>query len=142
MNEVQAAFGLLQLKYIDHAIQRRKAIDRRYRDALKDISGITCMAEAENVVQNYSYFPILIDHDYPLTREGLYHKLQKEGIYVRRYFYPLISDMPMYKVLDSTYNKKLPVAKEVSEHVLCLPIFPDFEKLDQQRVINVISGDG
>ena len=140
MNEVQAAFGLLQLKYIDNAIRQRKAVDLRYREALAGLRGITCMAETEDVTRNYSYFPVLVGSDYPITREMLYHKLRDESVYARRYFYPLISDMPMYRDHDLLITKGFPVAKKIADNILCLPIFPDLDKAAQKLIINIIKG--
>ncbi len=138
MNELQAAFGLLQLNHIGHAIRSRKKIDCRYREALSGVSGITCMAEPGVTVRNYAYFPVLVGADYPLTREELYQKLKGQGIYSRRYFYPLISNMPMYSELASANVGNLPKANSVAESVLCLPIFPALENSEQQRIIDVI----
>ncbi len=138
MNEVQAAFGLLQLKHVDHAIQLRKDIDRSYRETLADIPGITCMTEPVVVVRNYAYFPILVGPDYPLSREALYQKLKDQGIYARRYFYPLISDMPMYRGLLSAAESHLPRAKEISQQVLCLPIYPALTAREQEAVVRLI----
>jgi dTDP-4-amino-4,6-dideoxygalactose transaminase len=140
MNEVQASFGLLQLKHVGHAIQLRKDIDRRYRETLVDILGINCMTEAAEVLPNYSYFPILVGPDYPLTRDALYQKLKDEGIYARRYFYPPISDMPMYQGLTSAVTTRFSVTKAISESVLCLPIFPHLDEAEQQRVVKIIRG--
>lgn len=140
MNEVQAAFGLLQLKHVDHAIQLRKEIDQRYRETLAEIPGITCMTEPAEVMRNYPHFPILVGPDYPLTREALYQKLKEEGVYARRYFYPLISDMPMYRGLASASIENLPMAKLISDSVLCLPIFPHLGEVEQQQIANIIGG--
>jgi len=138
MNEVQAAFGLLQLKHVDHAIQLRKDIDQRYREMLADIPGITCLTEPQEVVHNFSYFPILVGLNYPLTRDALYQKLKDQGIYTRRYFYPLISDMPMYRGLDSAAAANLPNAKEISARILCMPIYPALTARDQKTVVRLI----
>ncbi len=138
MNEVQAAFGLLQLKHLDLVLERRKAIDQRYRQAFDDTRGITVPATPADTVWNYAFFPVLVKPDYPISRDGLYQRLGEAGIYARRYFYPLISDMPMYRGLPSAAVVNLPRAKEVSEQILCLPIYPALVEDDQQRVIDVI----
>ncbi|MBN2610912.1 MAG: DegT/DnrJ/EryC1/StrS family aminotransferase [Bacteroidales bacterium] len=128
MNEVQAAFGLLQLKYVDTYIEKRKDIARIYREELKDVKGIKILHDIEGVRHNYSYFPILVDiNKYGISRDELYAILKKENIYTRRYFYPLISEFPSYKGLSSAAQSNLPVAEMVAQQVLCLPIFPDLE---------------
>lgn len=140
MNEVQAAFGMLQLKHIDCAIERRKAVDRRYREYLRDVLGITVLSEPSDTKQNYAYFPILVGSEYALKRDDLYQRLREAGIHARRYFYPLISDMPMYRGLLSAAQSNLPNAKVVAEQILCLPIYPDLAENEQQRVVQIIRG--
>jgi dTDP-4-amino-4,6-dideoxygalactose transaminase len=125
MCEILAAFGLLQLKHIDHVIDRRRVIDARYRTVLADIVGITLATSLPDTHNNYSYFPILVGADYPLSRDALYERLKADNIYARRYFYPLISDMPMYRGLSSSTVANLPHAHSIAAQVLCLPIFPD-----------------
>lgn len=141
MNEVQAAFGMLQLKHIDHAIEKRKAVDRHYRESLHSVRGIAVLDEPADAEHNYSYFPVLVNSDYPLSRDALYQRLREAGIHARRYFYPLISDMPMYRGLSSANAANLPQAKRISEQILCLPIYPDLAGEDQQRVIKIVRGD-
>ena len=92
MNEFQAAFGLLQLKTIDDDIRKRKFVTEYYQNGLKNITGIRVLNDMENVKHNYSYFPIFVNNNYPLTRDELYQKLKDHNIFGRRYFYPLISD--------------------------------------------------
>lgn len=127
MSEFNAALGLLQLKYIDQAIARRKLIDAAYRERLTSVRGIHCLQDAGEKVANYSYFPILVGSDYPISRDDLYQKLKDNGIHPRRYFYPLISDFPMYRDLPSAHGENLPVAMVSAQQVLCLPIYPDLE---------------
>ena len=127
MSEFNAALGLLQLKYIDQALARRKAIDAKYRERLASVKGIHCLNDAGEKVANYSYFPILVGADYPISRDDLYQKLKDYGIDPRRYFYPLISDLPMYRGLPSSHRENLPVATVAAQRVLCLPIYPDLE---------------
>ncbi|HUW25587.1 MAG TPA: DegT/DnrJ/EryC1/StrS family aminotransferase [Gallionella sp.] len=127
MSEINAAFGLLQLKYIEQALARRKEIDAAYRNRLKGVKGIRCLQDAGEKVANYSYFPILVESDYPISRDDLYQKLKDNGIHPRRYFYPLISDFPMYRGLPSAHRENLPVATVAAQQVLCLPIYPDME---------------
>lgn len=136
MNEVQAAFGLLQLKHVNKAIRRRQEIDTFYRKELANIRGITFPALPADTQYNYAYFPILVEKEYPLTRDGLYDKLREHGIFPRRYFYPLISEFPMYRGLPSAARQNLPVAHKIAENVLCLPIYP---VLDDNNVIKITS---
>jgi dTDP-4-amino-4,6-dideoxygalactose transaminase len=138
MNEVQAAFGLLQLKYIDKAISLRREIDEIYRKGLSSIPGIRCPASPVNTTYNYSYFPILIEKDYPLSRDELYEKFHKHNIYTRRYFYPLISDFPMYRGLTSANIVNLPIAHNIANKVLCLPIYPNLKIDDIARILSVV----
>lgn len=132
MSEVNAAFGLLQLKGIDAALKKRKVNDTRYREALAAVKGIVCLPAAGERVANYAYFPILVQPDYPVSRDTLYKKLHDNGIFARRYFYPLISDFPMYRGMPSAAHANLPVARRVAEQVICLPMYPDLtgEQID------------
>ncbi len=139
MSEVNAAFGLLQLKHMPQVMQRRAEIDAMYRQQLGGIKGIHCVPTAGQTVSNHSYFPILVQPDYPLSRDELYQKLKNHGINSRRYFYPLISDFPMYRGLPSAARSNLPVAAAAAEKVLCLPIYPNLTPADQDRIIKVIS---
>jgi len=141
MNEVQAAFGLLQLKYVDQAIRRRKEIDRVYRDAIKQIRGLSCLDQTNQTCANYSYFPIVVGPEYPLTRDQLYDKMRARNIYVRRYFYPLISEFPMYRGLPSAHQDNLPIATSVSRRILCLPIYPALDPVSQQKVVSLLAVD-
>ena len=139
MSEINAAFGLLQLKSIDEALQKRKAIDARYREALAGIKGIHCLSAAGEKVANYAYFPILVQPDYPLSRDALYQKLQDNGIYARRYFYPLISDFPMYRGIPSAAHANLPVARRAASEVICLPIYPGLSNEQADFIIELIA---
>jgi len=138
MSELNAAFGLLQLKHVDAALERRKEIDQTYRAGLKDVKGITCLNGEEEATTNHSYFPILINPDYPINRDALYQTLKEQNIYARRYFYPLISDFPMYRSMPSAHRDNLPIASRAAEQVLCLPIYPALSAEDQQRIIDII----
>jgi len=138
MNEFQAALGLLQLDYIDQCITSRGTVANHYRDALKNIPGIRLLPSRAQDEENYSYFPILIEVEYPLTRDELYSKLREHEVYARRYFYPLVSDFSMYRDLPSANAKNLPVAKQVSEQVLCLPIYPDLSEESLLKIITII----
>lgn len=133
MSEFNAALGLLQLKYVDQAIQKRKEIDEAYREGLAGIKGIHCLSGTAELAANYAYFPILIRHEYPLTRDELYEKMKANGVHPRRYFYPLISEFPMYRGLPSSDRDNLPVANQAASQILCMPIYPDLslEKVDE-----------
>ena len=138
MNEVNAAFGLLQLKHIDEALARRKHIDTLYRELLRDVPGIRCVNDAGEKVANYAYFPILVEPSFPISRDALYHRFREREVIVRRYFYPLISDFPMYRGLPSAHRENLPVATDASAKVLCLPIYPTLSDGDIRRVVDII----
>jgi dTDP-4-amino-4,6-dideoxygalactose transaminase len=141
MSELNAALGLLQLKHVDQAIVRRKEIDETYRELLKDVKGIRCLRYTGEKSANYSYFPIMVEPSYPMTRDDLYQKLKDQNIFARRYFYPLISDFPMYRGIPSARRENLPAATDAKYKVLCLPIYPALAKVDQQRVVDLIVGN-
>ncbi|MGY5956563.1 dTDP-4-amino-4,6-dideoxygalactose transaminase [Kosakonia sp. BK9b] len=138
MNEMEAAFGLLQLKYIDGALAARSAIYQRYCEGLQGIPGINWFDAAGRFDWNHAYYPVLVGGEYALTRDGLYDALKAEGIYSRRYFYPLISSFAMYRHLATASVDHLPVANAIAEQILCLPIYPDLKEADQLRVIDII----
>jgi dTDP-4-amino-4,6-dideoxygalactose transaminase len=139
MNEMQAALGLLQLKKHSENIEKRKVISNIYRKELRNIPGISFLPEPENTISNYAYFPVFIhEKEFGLNRDKLYKKLQENNIYGRRYFYPLISEFPMYKELESAKSAILPVAMNKAENVICLPIYPDLEKENLKRIIQII----
>lgn len=138
MNEFQSSLGLLQLKYVDGAIARRGVIAAKYRNALQGVPGISLLPNAPEVQQNFSYFPIFIGPEYPISRDALYLKLRERGVYSRRYFYPLISTMPMYKDFSSSDPANIPVATRIAQQVLCLPIYPQLADSDLERVIDVV----
>ena len=140
MNEIQAAFGLLQLKYVDAAIARRKCIDERYRKLLASVGGIRCLPLVAADRHNYSYFPILVEPDYRYSRDGLYDILKRNAIFSRRYFYPLISEFPMYRGFLSAAPGNLPVATQISQKILCLPIYPDLLDDEVEKICDLIAG--
>jgi len=142
MSEINAAFGLLQLKHIDTAIAKRGEVDQYYREQLAEVKGITIPDLLDYQGHNYSYFPILINKDYPLTRDELYQHLKSQGIHARRYFYPLITDFPMYRGLLSAKTDNLPNAREIADKVLCLPIYPDLTQEQQSSVLSIIRERG
>ena len=139
MNEFQAALGLLQLKYADHVRNKRKEIAEYYRNNLKNIKGISYFEDIKDVTHNYAYFPILIDKEkYKMTRDEIYQKLKDNAILTRRYFYPLISNFTSYSGLPSANINNLPVANQVAEEVLCLPIYPNLDFKVTNKIINII----
>jgi dTDP-4-amino-4,6-dideoxygalactose transaminase len=140
MSEFSAALGLLQLKYIDEQLARGKEIDTVYRTRLGEVKGIHCLQGAGEDVANYCYFPILVRPEYPLSRDALYQKLRDHYIFARRYFYPLISEFPMYRGLPSAARSNLPVASRVADEVICLPIYPALTNDEIDRVVAVITG--
>ena len=117
---------------------RRKEIDAFYRQRLKEVNGISVVESSGQEVANYSYFPILIEPEYPLSRDELYQKLKDENIFARRYFYPLISEFPMYRGMTSAKRDNLPVANATANKVICLPIYPALTNEDLSRIIEVI----
>lgn len=139
MSEINAAFGMLQLQGVDAAIGLRKNVDVTYRRLLQDIKGIRCHPDAGEEVCNYSYFPILVDPDFPLTRDELYQALKDKGIFARRYFYPLISEFPMYRAMPSAARNNLPVASEAALKVLCLPIYPNLQAEQVGLIVQAIA---
>ena len=139
MSELNAAIGLLQLKYFPHAIDRRAAIDAAYRDRLRGVRGIRCLENPPGCELNFAYFPILVESGFGATRDDVYRTLKADDIHPRRYFYPLISDFPMYRGLPSASRSNLPVASRVAEQVLCLPISPNLEVADVERIVEIIA---
>ena len=138
MNELQAAFGLLQLKHVDKAIDRRREIDNLYREELSTVLGVFYPLLPADTIYNYAYFPIFIKKEYPLSRDELYDKMRRQGIFPRRYFYPLITAFPMYRGLPSAAHSNLPIARKIADQVLCLPIYPALENENVARIISII----
>lgn len=138
MSELNAAFGLLQLKYIDQALREREQVDAMYRELLVSIPGIEVRQCEQLKVANYSYFPILIHEPYGLTRDELYQLLQEHNIFARRYFYPLITDMAAYRDMEGLKRHALPNAAQVAGKVICLPIYPGLAREDVERVVSII----
>ena len=140
MNEVQSAYGLLQLKSYREQTTERNLIANAYRNLLKDVDGIRVLEDIENVDHNYAYFPIYVDvKKYPLTRDALYKKLKENGIHGRRYFYPLISDFPTYRGLPSSNPANLRIASNTTTEVICLPIYPGLTNETIKRITDIIS---
>lgn len=142
LNEISAAFGLAQLEVLDQAREARQRIDHAYRTALVEVRGIRLIPRPEGFTTNHGYFPVLIDDDYPLDRDRLYGALRAAGINSRRYFYPLTSNFPMYAALPSAHPGNLPVANDVAQRILCLPIHAGLTTEDVERVAEVIQNHG
>lgn len=136
MNEFQAAMGLCNLRHIDDEIEKRKKIVERYRANLKEIKGIRLNNIQNNVLSNYAYFPIIIEDEYLLSRNELYDKLKENDIYARKYFYPLVNDYDCYK--DKYDSNDTPIAKDISNRVMTLPLYADLSLNDVDRICNTI----
>lgn len=140
MNEIQAAYGLLQLKAIDENLQKRKRIAEFYQQGLQNVHGIRFIGEPENLEYNYAYFPVFIDEKaYGMSRDALYERLKADNIFGRRYFYPLISQFPTYRGLDSAKPENLQVAERIANEVICLPIYPGLSEIEIVRIISTIT---
>lgn len=139
MNEVQAAFGLLQLQHMERIQTGRARVDERYRAALNGIEGLLMPTTPAGCTRNHSYFPIRVTRNFPIGRDALYNELRANNIAARRYFYPLISEFPTYRGLPSAGRSNLPVATEIAEQVLCLPIFPALTPEEQDRIIGIVT---
>jgi len=138
MSEFNAAFGVLQLQHVDRAIALRREINLAYRHLLDGVKGIELINQPGGTTWNYSYFPITVGPDYVMSRDELFQKLRDHGIFARRYFYPLISEFPMYRGLPSASPANLPVASLLTRRVLCLPIYPDLSMEDVRRISALI----
>lgn len=137
MNEMQAALGLVQLNHYDENIKKRRAIADTYRKELTNIKGISILPEPIETISNYAYFPIFINEkEFGISRDQLYEKLKHNNIFARRYFYPLISEFPMYTSLESASTLNLPTGTRLAEEVICLPLYSELKKED---VINITS---
>ncbi|MCP5354400.1 MAG: DegT/DnrJ/EryC1/StrS family aminotransferase [Rhodobacteraceae bacterium] len=138
MSELNAAVGLALLPQMDSAIATRARLANHYSDALGDVPGLRAVCPPGRAGHNYYHFPILVGDGYPISRDALYERLRQDGLFARRYFYPLISDLPMYRDLPSAAPSMLPVARRAANQVLCLPIFPDLDPVDQERIIGIV----
>jgi len=138
MSEVNAAFGLLQLRHINASLARRRQVDAAYREALQGVAGIRLLQGAAELEVNYSYFPILVEENFSISRDALYEKLRNQGIFARRYFYPLIANFPMYKDMPSAQAENLPQANAAANKVLCLPIYSALSPEDVTRIVNIV----
>ena len=139
MDEIRAAFGLLNLKQVDEAIEKRHQVAMRYREALRNVKGIRFFDDMPGVKHNYSYFPVFVNaEEYGMTRDELYFKMREQGVWGRRYFYPLISTFSTYKGLPSATRENLPVATRIANEVICLPMHHGLSEEDINRVLELI----
>ena len=139
MDEIRAAYGILNLEYVDRAIEARHQIARRYRRELRNVSGISFMEDMPGVKHNYSYFPIFVNAEqYGMTRDELYFKMREANVFGRRYFYPLISEFSTYRGLSSANPENLPNAYRMANSVICLPMHHALNKDEVGRVIEQV----
>ena len=138
MDEMRSAYGLLNLKQVDAAIEARHQVAVRYREALRNVEGIEFWDDLPGVKHNYSYFPIFVHRSYGMTRDELYFKMKEQGVLGRRYFYPLISDFSTYRNLPSATTENLPVATKMANSVICLPMHHALTDEDVERVLTCI----
>ncbi|MDR0611943.1 MAG: DegT/DnrJ/EryC1/StrS family aminotransferase [Dysgonamonadaceae bacterium] len=139
MDEIRSAYGLLNLKQVDWAIENRRQAATQYRQALKNVEGISFMEDIQGVRHNYSYFPIFVDAEkYGMSRDELYFKMKENNILGRRYFYPLISTFPTYRGLESAKQENLPVATKVADRVICLPMYADLKKNNVEKIVKLV----
>lgn len=136
MDEIRSAYGLLNLRQVDDAIEKRHQVAIRYREALRDVEGITFWDDMPGVRHNYSYFPIFVDAKvFGMSRDELYFKMREQGVLGRRYFYPLISEFTTYRGLPSAAKENLPNAHRMADSVICLPMHHSLSEEDVKRVL-------
>jgi dTDP-4-amino-4,6-dideoxygalactose transaminase len=139
VDEMRAAYGILNLRQVDAAIAARQKVAQRYREALRNVSGVTFFDDMPGVRHNYSYFPIFIDAEkYGKTRDELYFKMKDAYVLGRRYFYPLISEFSTYRGLPSAGADNLPIATKIANSVICLPMHHELSDEDIERVLNQV----
>lgn len=139
IDEIRAAYGLLNLKLVDDCIAARQQVAIKYREALRDVEGVTFFDDMPGVKHNYSYFPIFVDAKaYGMTRDELYFKMKEQNVLGRRYFYPLISEFSTYRGLESADPKNLPNAHKMADSVLCLPMHHELNEEDLERILDLI----
>ena len=139
VDEVRAAYGILNLRQVDAAIEARHQVAIKYREALRPVDGISFMDDMPGVRHNYSYFPIFVDAEkYGMTRDELYFKMKEQNVLSRRYFYPLISEFSTYRGLPSASKENLPNAHKMADSVICLPMHHALGEEDIERVLKLI----
>lgn len=137
MDEIRSAYGLLNLKQVDSAIDARHRVANRYREALRSVDGVTFWDDMQGVRHNYSYFPIFINTDkFGISRDELYSKMKEQGVLSRRYFYPLISNFPTYRGLRSANKENLPIGNRMANEVLCLPMHHALNEVELDMILS------
>lgn len=143
MDEIRAAYGLLNLRQVDAAIEARHQVAMKYCEALKDVEGISFFDDVPGVKHNYAYFPIFVDEEkYGISRDELYIKMKEQNVLGRRYFYPLISEFSTYRGLESARLENLPNAHNMADRVICLPMHHGLSETDLERINSIIIDDG
>lgn len=140
MNEFQAAMGICNLRHLDNEIEKRKKIVKQYRKRLENVKGIKLSRSQKDVESNYAYFPIVFEN-YKYTRNEVYEKLLNEGIYARKYFYPLTNSFECYRNYPTAGSEKTPIAQYISLRVLTLPLYADLSIDEVNKICDVILGD-
>lgn len=136
VDEMRAAYGLLNLRQVDAAIAARQQVAIKYREALREVEGVTFFDDMPGVKHNYSYFPVFIDAKaFGMTRDELYSKMKASNVLGRRYFYPLISEFSTYRSLESADPKNLPNAHKMADSVICLPMHHELSDNDIERTL-------
>lgn len=139
MDEVRAAYGLLNLKQVDNAINSRRQVAVRYRETLRNVEGISFFDDMPGVRHNYSYFPIFVDTEkYGISRDELYLKMKEHNVFGRRYFYPLISSFSTYRGLESANPENLPIATKMADNVICLPLHHGLSHSEIEYILHII----
>ena len=142
MDEVRAAYGLLNLKQVDDAIEKRHQVAIKYREALRSVPGIRFFDDMPGVRHNYSYFPVFVNaSEYGMTRDELYFKMREKGVFGRRYFYPLISSFSTYRSLPSATPENIPVATRLANEVICLPMHHQLDITDFYRIVEIVRNE-
>lgn len=139
VDEVRSAYGLLNLRQVDAAIEKRHQVAVKYRNALRDVLGVRFFDDMPGVKHNYSYFPVFINaEEYGMARDELYSLLKEHGVLGRRYFYPLISEFSTYRSLPSAAPGNLPVATRIANEVICLPMHHELSEVDLDRILDIV----
>ena len=139
MDEMRSAYGILNLRQVDAAIEARHQVAIKYRENLRNVKGITFFDDMPGVKHNYSYFPIFVDaEEYGMTRDELYEKMKAANVYGRRYFYPLISEFSTYRGLESARPENLPNARKMANSVICLPMHHELSDEDINRILKLV----
>jgi dTDP-4-amino-4,6-dideoxy-D-glucose transaminase len=138
MSELHAAVGLASLPKVSEKIAMRLAVADRYLEAFSDVKGLRCVQPPSDVAHNGYMFPIMVEPDYPVERDTLYETLKQHGIFARRYFFPCIADLPTFRSLPSASSDSLAIARRAANTVLCLPLFPSLDLVNQDRIIEIV----